>query len=107
MKTSKRDSYIVMRNSQKLDNNWLCEYYKQEGGKIANVNEFLENFYIVQEPIILHGVTVGHQRGNRDLSNFFQDMDKKMELTTLWEEPTIERDAFGKEVRIEKFIKVV
>ncbi len=80
-----KEGYIKMRNSQKLDNKWLWEYYKQEGGKITDPSEFIENFYIVQEPIILHGVTVGYQRGNRDLSSFFAEMDRKFELTNLFD----------------------
>lgn len=96
-----------MRNSQKLDNNWLWSFYKEQGGKIADSNEFLAHFYFIQSPIQFNGQVVGYEKTQRDLSNFFSDMDKKLELTTLWEESTIERDAFGKEVRIEKFIKVV
>lgn len=80
-----KERYIKMRNSQKLNNTWLWEYYRSEGGKLTDVNEFIENFYIVQEAIQVHGHTVGYQRGNRDLSNLFGDMDKKMELTTLWD----------------------
>lgn len=83
METTK-DKYIKMRNSQKLDNKWLWEYYKQEGGKITNPNEFIEHFYIVQEEIKLHGQTVGYQRAERDLGNFFSGMDKKFGLQTLW-----------------------
>lgn len=89
-----KEGYIKMRNSQKFDNKWLWEYYKQEGGKMSDPNQFIENFYIVQEPIILHGMTVGHQRAERDLGNFFEDIDKKFSLHTLW-------DKNG------KFIKVV
>ncbi len=73
-----------MRNSQKLDNQWLWEYYKSEGGKLTDVNEFIENFYIVQQPIEVHGHVVGYQRANRDLSSFFPSMDKKFGLTTVW-----------------------
>lgn len=79
-----KEKYIKVRNSQKLDNQWLWEYYKQEGGKITDPNEFIENFYIVQKPIVLHGVIVGYQRADRDLGNFFNDIDKKFGLTTLW-----------------------
>lgn len=83
MKTIK-ERYIQMRNSQKLDNAWLWEYYKSEGGKeFTNMNDFLENFYIVQQPIELHGHVVGYQRANRDLRGFFEYMDKKFELTTV------------------------
>jgi len=80
-----REKYIKIRNSQKLDNTWLWDYYKEQGGKITDVNEFLEYFYTVQEPIQLHGIVVGHQRGKRDLSQFFSEIDKKLELTTLWD----------------------
>lgn len=79
-----KEKYIKIRNSQKLDNNWLWEYYKSEGGKMTDVNQFIEYFYITQEEIKLHGHTVGYQRTNRDLGNFFSDMDKKFRLTTLW-----------------------
>ena len=37
--------YIKMRNSQRLDNNWLWQYYLENGGKIKNKEEFLDNFY--------------------------------------------------------------
>lgn len=102
-----KDKYIKMRNSQKLDNNWLWEFYKEQGGKIEDPQEFIGHFYFIQSPIQFNGQVVGYEKTQRDLSGFFKYMDKKMELTTLWEEPTIERDAFGKEVRVEKFIKVV
>jgi hypothetical protein len=81
-----KEKYIKIRNSQKLDNTWLWEFYKEQGGKMTDVNQFIENFFIVQEPIKLHGHVVGYQRGNRDLGNFFSEMDKKMELITLWGE---------------------
>lgn len=89
-----REKYIKIRNFQKLDNAWLWEYYKEQGGKLTNVDEFIEHFYIIQSPIQVHGVTVGYQKANRDLSRFFEDMDKKFGLQTLW-------DKEG------KFIKVV
>lgn len=79
-----KDKYIKVRNSQKIDNQWLWEYYKEQGGILTDPNEFVEYFYIMQEPIKLYGQTVGYQRANRDLGNFFQDMDKKFSLTTLW-----------------------
>lgn len=79
-----KEKYIKIRNSQKLDNQWLWEYYKEQGGKMIDANEFIEHFYIVQEPIQVHGMTVGHQRANRNLGSFFNDMDKKFGLTTLW-----------------------
>ena len=102
-----KDKYVKMRNSQKLDNAWLWEYYKSEGGKMTDVNQFIENFYIVQEPINVHGQTVGYQRANRDLNNFFSDMDKKFGLTTLWQQPKTEKNVFGQDVKMEEFIKVV
>lgn len=80
-----KEAYIKMRNSQKLDNQWLWEYYKQEGGKITDPNEFIENFYIMQQPIKIHNQTVGYQRAERDLGNFFEDIDKKFGLHTLWD----------------------
>ena len=84
MKTIK-ERYIAIRNSQKLDNTWLWDFYKEQGGKMTDINEFIEYFYIIQQPIQMHGITVGHQRANRDLSSFFSEMDKKMGLTTLWD----------------------
>lgn len=83
METTK-ESYIKMRNSQKLDNKWLWEYYKEQGGKITSPNEFIEQFYIIQSPIQVNGITVGYQRTERDLGNFFNDMDKKFGVHTLW-----------------------
>ena len=79
-----KEQYITMRNSQELDDNWLWWYYKQEGGKLNNSQEFLENFYTKKEPIIFNGIFFGEQRVDRDLSNFFNDMDRKFGLTTLW-----------------------
>lgn len=79
-----KDSYIIMRNSQKLDNQWLWEYYKQEGGKLNNPQEFIEHFYFETTAVEVNGRFVGHQRTNRDLSYFFEDMDRKFGLHTLW-----------------------
>jgi hypothetical protein len=73
-----------MRNSQKLDNNWLWEYYKQEGGKLEDPQVFINNFYFAETPIVMGGRTMGVQRENRDLSSFFEDMDRKFQLHTLW-----------------------
>ena len=80
-----KSQYINMRNSQKLDNNWLWSYYKQEGGKLDNPQEFLEHFYTETTPIMVNGMFFGKQKQNRDLSEFFNDMDKKFGLTTLWD----------------------
>jgi hypothetical protein len=79
-----RDKYIFMRNSQKLNNTWLWEYYKEQGGKINDPQEFLEHFYYETTPIIVNGRSFGQQKIDRDLSNFFNDMDKVFNLTTLW-----------------------
>ena len=76
--------YIEMRNKQKLDNNWLWKHYKNKGGLINNPQEFLENFYYDQRPIVVNGMKVGFERMNRDLSNFFSDMDRQFKLNTLW-----------------------
>ena len=81
---SSKQTYIKMRNSQELDNNWLWKYYKQEGGKLNDPQEFLEHFYTITEPIIINGQFFGDQQVNRDLSEFFNNMDKKFGLTTLW-----------------------
>lgn len=99
--------YIEMRNKQKLNNNWLWGYYKNNGGKINNPQEFLDNFYYDQRPIVVNGMKVGFEKTNRDLSSFFIDMDKKFKLTTLWEKPIIEKDAIGRDFMIKKFIKVI
>ena len=32
--------YIKMRNSQRLDNNWLWQYYLENGGKIKIKKSF-------------------------------------------------------------------
>jgi hypothetical protein len=86
--------YIKMRNSQKIDNNWLWKYYKQEGGKLNNPQEFLQHFYTETTPVMVNGMYFGEETKNRDLSEFFNDMDRKFKLNTLW-------DKEG------KFIKVV
>lgn len=79
-----KQGYIKQRNSQKLDNDWLWKYYKENGGVINNPQEFINHFYFEETPIIVNGFNVGTQKTNRDLSNFFADMDRKFELTTLW-----------------------
>ena len=81
---SSKQTYIKMRNSQELDNNWLWTYYKQEGGKLNDPQEFLKHFYIETTPIVVNGQYFGDQQVNRDLSEFFNDMDRKFGLTTLW-----------------------
>lgn len=85
METKKKDTYTIMRNSQKLDNSWLWEYYREQGGKIKDVNEFLGHFYFIQEPISFNGEVIGYQKTQRDLSSFFESMDKKFELTNLFD----------------------
>jgi hypothetical protein len=79
-----KSTYITMRNKEKIDNNFLWKYYKEQGGKLDNPQEFINHFYTIETPIIIHGQNLGSQRQNRDLSNFFSDMDGKFELTTLW-----------------------
>lgn len=80
----RKEGYIKMRNSQKLDNQWLWEYYKEEGGKLNNPQEFLEHFYFETTPVEINGRFVGHKKTNRDLSSFFDNMDRKFQLHTLW-----------------------
>ena len=63
-----KEQYIQMRNKQELDNRFLWNYYKEQGGKMQNPNEFLQLFYQVT-----------------DLSGLFDYLDKKFELTTLWD----------------------
>lgn len=79
-----RDKYIRMRNSQELDENFLWGYYKEQGGKINNPEEFLDLFYFETTPITVNGRAFGHQKKDRDLSDFFHCMDKVFNLTTLW-----------------------
>lgn len=78
------EGYKKMRNSQKLDNQWLFNYYKKKGGEISNVEQFLDIFYYESVPIMVNGLSFGVQKHNRDLGNFFEDMDKQLNLTTLW-----------------------
>ena len=77
--------YIKMRNSQRLDNNWLWQYYLKNGGKIKNKEEFLENFYYEKIPVQMNGRNFGYQQIERDLSSFFSDMDRKLDVRTLWD----------------------
>jgi hypothetical protein len=79
------EGYIKMRNAQKLDNDWLWKEYKENGGTINDPNEFLNSFYFEETPIIVNGQKVGVQKANKDLSNFFNDMDRKFGLNTLWD----------------------
>lgn len=77
--------YIKMRNSQRLDNNWLWQYYLENGGKIKNKEEFLDNFYYEKIPVQMNGINLGYQKIERDLTNFFSDMDRKLDVRTLWD----------------------
>lgn len=79
-----KEKYIKIRNSQKLDNNFLWEYYKSEGGKLNNPEEFLDLFYYETTDVVINGRNFGQQKTNRDLSHFFEDMDRKFGLQTLW-----------------------
>lgn len=88
-----KEGYIKMRNSKKLNNNWLWEYYKQNGGKINNPQQFIELFYYEITHIDMGG-QVFEQRTNRDLSSFWTDMDHKFNLQILY-------------TKDDKFIKVV
>jgi hypothetical protein len=85
MKTNKKGTYIIMRNSQKLDNNWLWSFYKEQGGKITDANEFIGHFYSIQQPISFNGEIIGYEKTQRDLNGFFEQMDKKFELTNLFD----------------------
>ena len=77
--------YIKMRNSQRLDNNWLWQYYLENSGKIKNKEEFLENFYYEKIPVQMNGRNFGYKQIERDLSSFFSDMDRKLDIITLWD----------------------
>ena len=79
-----KQGYINMRNKQELDNAWLWEYYKSNGGYLNSPDEFIEHFYFEKSPIQVNGKTVGFKKANRDLSHFFSDKDRKFELQTLW-----------------------
>ena len=72
-----------MRNSKKLDNNWLWSYYRENGGKLQDPQEFLQNFYYVKTPVTINGRVLAYNSDNRDLSNFLSDMDRKFELQIL------------------------
>lgn len=71
-----------MRNSQKLNNNWLWEYYKQNGGKLNDPQQFIDLFYYEIQTVEMGG-QIFEQRTNRDLSNFFPCMDIKFKLQIL------------------------
>lgn len=80
---SLKQRYIKQRNAQKLNNNWLWEYYKQEGGKLEDPQVFIDNFYFHITRMDING-EIFEQKHNRDLSDFFSNMDKKFGLSTLW-----------------------
>jgi hypothetical protein len=80
-----KEGYIIMRNSKTLNNKWLFEYYKSEGGYLNSMEEFLEVFYYEHTPIVVNGHNFGMQKSNRDLGNFLEDMDKKFGLQTIWD----------------------
>jgi hypothetical protein len=79
-----RQEYIKMRNSQRLNNTWLWSYYKSKGGLLQDQQEFINNFYFIQEPIMFGGELVGYKKTQRDLSSFFEDMDVVFGVTSLW-----------------------
>lgn len=74
-----------MRNSQKLDNNWLWEYYKQNGGKLNDPQQFINLFYYEIQTVEMGG-QIFEQRTNKDLSYFFPCMDIKFNLQILCNE---------------------
>ncbi len=74
-----------MRNKQELDNNWLWSYYKEQGGKLNDPQEFINHFYFEIERIDFNG-QIFEQKTRRDLSKFFEDMDRKFNIQTLWDE---------------------
>jgi hypothetical protein len=80
-----RQEYIKMRNTQKLNNNWLWEYYKSKGGLLQDQHQFLDNFYFTQEPIMFGDELVGYQKTQRNLGRFFEDMDVTFGITSLWD----------------------
>lgn len=79
-----KEAYITMRNKQELNNNWLWQYYKMNGGVINNPQEFIDYFYNDEVPIKIKGKVIGYEKVPRDLSQFFHCMDKVFNLTTLW-----------------------
>ncbi len=74
-----------MRNTQTIDDDFIFEYYLENGGKIKNREKFLDCFYYINTSIIINGRALGHTKSERDLSYFFEDMDRKYELQTLWD----------------------
>lgn len=76
--------YIKMRNSQQLDDNFIFKYYLENGGKVKNKEQFLDIFYFNSTPLEVNGQILGYQKTNRDLSTFWEDMDRKFGLQTLW-----------------------
>ena len=62
--------YIKMRNSQRLDNNWLWQYYLENGGKIKNKEEFLDNFYYEKIPVQMNGINFGYQKNRKRFKQF-------------------------------------
>ena len=79
-----KEQYIQMRNKQELNNNWLWQYYKINGGAINNPQEFIDYFYNEEIPIKIKNRVIGYEKVPRDLSQFFHCMDKVFGLTTLW-----------------------
>ena len=53
--------------------------------KNKNKEEFLDNFYYEKIPVQMNGINFGYQKIERDLSSFFSDMDRKLEVRTLWD----------------------
>jgi hypothetical protein len=79
-----KEQYIQMRNKQELDNRFLWNYYKEQGGKMQNPNEFLNYLLYTEENIEMQGFVVGKKTVLRDFTPILNYLDKQFNLTVLY-----------------------
>jgi hypothetical protein len=78
-----KQQYIQMRNAGNIDVNWFYRYFMEEGGK-ATPQDFFDNFYYRIEKVPVPGGFVEH-REERDLRPILTHLDKKFDLTLLFD----------------------
>ena len=77
-----KQEYIKMRNSGKWNLQWFYKYFLENGGKLSQ-HDFYENFQYEREKIRVAGGFI-ENRQERDLQPIIAHLDKKFELTMLF-----------------------
>lgn len=78
-----KENYIKMRNSGKIDEQLMFKYYIEKGGKLKDINQFVDIFYYEHHKIDFMGQD-HYQKTQRDISKVIEWLDKEFEVTTLW-----------------------